>query len=145
MQTTIFKKRTLGLLGVAVLSVIFLAAAAPKGADQYSIYLNNKLIMKRYVGQPLTLKSLALDKANENDKLEVHYTSCHGISKDRRIQLKDDNGAVLQEWKFADNAGGGMSIPVKELLQWQKKNPHVNLFYASQQLPAGCLLVGLSL
>lgn len=147
MQHSIFKHRFLQVFTFAALSFILLTAFTPGGQDQYSLYLNNTLIVKRFVGEPLTLKGLALDKANQNDKLIIHYRHCHGVGQDRKIILKNDEGDILKEWKFANvtDSKSEMVIPVKELLQLEKKNGRVTLHYISNQAPKGQMLVGLNL
>lgn len=147
MQYTTFKNRIPGLLLFAVMSLLMLTAAAPGGVDYYKIYLNKKLIVERAVTDPLTLKSLALDKANADDNLTIHYRHCHMTANERRIQLKNEKGDVLKEWKFPDisTTDKPMTISVKELLVLQKKNTHLTLYYISQQAPKGQLLVGLQL
>lgn len=142
-------------LVMAALSVVVLVQPLIAGGDSYRIYLNNKLILQQYVGQPLSLESLALSEANANDKLVVYYNHCGATGRSRVVAIKDENGVVLKEWKFADAplkegsayapAGDdGMRIPVKEILELKAKNHGLSLFYSSQQLPAGRLLTKVS-
>lgn len=121
---------------------------AKAGGDSYEIYLNNKLILKQFVTQPLSISSLQLDKANLSDKLTIFYSHCGQPGKGRSLAIKDDKGNIVKQWKFADATElRGMIIPVKELLQLEKNNSktHLNLYYAAQQLPQGRMLTSIGL
>jgi len=146
MKSLLIKKAVLRPVILVALSIITLTSVAKAGVDSYTIYLNSKLVMKQYVTQPLSLASLPLDNAGSADMLVVYYNHCGAVGKGRSISVKDENGAVLKEWKFADAAGkdNGMAIPVKELLQLEKQHAHMNIYYASQQLPGGRLLTALN-
>ena len=121
-----------------------------RGVDSYRIYLNSKLILQQYVGQPLKLESLELGAANANDRLVVYYNHCGATGRSRSISVKDGNGNVLKEWKFRDAAvknsenvpaeDDAMVIPVKEILELKAKHPGLTLSYFAQQLPAGRML-----
>jgi hypothetical protein len=132
---------------VAIVITCLQAFSAKAGTDSYEIYLNNKLILRQVVTKALTLQSLQLDKANENDQLTIYYNHCGAIGKGRTIAIKDEKGNTIKEWMFADATGAdkGMTIPVKELLQLEKSYTHtsLNIFYAAQQLPQGRTLSGL--
>lgn len=132
---------------VATLIFCLQAFIVKAGTDSYEIYLNNKLILRQVVNKALTLQSLQLDKANKNDQLVIYYNHCGAIGKGRTIAIKDDKGNIIKEWKFADFNGTdkGMTIPVKELLQFEKSYAHtpLNLFYSAQQLPQGRTLSAL--
>ncbi|RYU91897.1 hypothetical protein EWM62_00180 [Mucilaginibacter terrigena] len=113
------------------------------GLDSYEIYLNNRLLMKQYVNQPLNLRVLQLEKTQQNDKLQIAYTHCinKGTGTGRAVALKDENGNTLHKWSFTNAAGSGpkMTIAVKDLLQLQKKNPghELSLYYTAHELPKG--------
>lgn len=147
MQPGIFKK-LMGIFSLlAIAGLTTLMASNKGGADHYTIYLNNKLLVRQFVGQPLTLKSLQLDQANKNDQLVIYYSHCGKIGQGRSIVIRDEEGNTLKEWKFpnASDAGSGMTISVKELLLLQKKGSGLNMYYASDELPKGRMLVGLDL
>jgi hypothetical protein len=121
-----------------------------RGTDSYRIYLNGKMLLQQYVGQPLKLGSLALGPANSNDNLVVYYNHCGATGRSRSITVKDENGNVLKEWKFRDAAvknemnipaeDDGMTIPVKDILELQAKHSGMTLNYSARQLPAGRML-----
>ncbi|MXV51146.1 hypothetical protein GS399_09210 [Pedobacter sp. HMF7647] len=116
------------------------------GLDSYEIYLNNKLLLKQYVNQPLNLRVLQLDKAQENGQLQIVYTHCMNKSAGtgRSLALKDESGHVLRKWTFADANGSDlkMRIPVNDLVQLQKKNSghELSLFYTAHELKKGEML-----
>ncbi|MBA2562613.1 MAG: hypothetical protein H0V14_06800 [Chitinophagaceae bacterium] len=147
MQHSNFKQTLVKAFTFAALSLFTFNAKA--GGDSYQIYLNNKLLLKQYVTQPLNVKSLQLDKANLNDRLVIFYSHCGQTGKGRSIAIKDEKGKIIKEWKFANSTGSNesMIIPVKELLQLEKNNLNgrLHLYYASQQLPKGRMLTSLNL
>lgn len=111
---------------VALLFAGILCMSAATGVDSFEIYLNNKLLMRHMLTEPLTLKTLRLMEANTNDQLKIVFTQCHApnkTGKNRKITLMDEQGAVVKEWKFSNSeTNNPMVIPVKELLAVQKKN-----------------------
>ena len=134
---------------LAIFSILLFGTAfqAKAGLDSYEIYLNNKLILKQYVNQPLTLESLGLDQSNINDQLIIHYSQCNApdkMGKGRSISVKDASGNTIKKWSFADAKSGqtGMVIPVKELLQLEKKTPlsKLSLYYTAEGHATGQLL-----
>ena len=134
---------------ITTLLLTLFTASATAGLDSYSIYLNNKLVLKQSVNEPLNLQGLQLDKADANDQLVIYYSECHApnkIGKGRRISVKDDQGNTIKEWRFDDVSGtdNGMKIPVKELLELKKRSKgNFTLVYAASQLPQGQKLTGL--
>lgn len=121
------------------------------GLDSYEIYLNNKLILKQTVNQPLSLRVLQLGKAKENDQLHINYIHCmkKGAGTDRSIVLKDEKGNTLKKWVFANTTGSDLTMPiaVKELLQLEKKyaNRDLSFHYTARELPKGEMLAFLRL
>lgn len=122
------------------------------GLDSYEIYLNNKLILKQAVNQPLSLRMLKLKDVKESDQLRINYRHCtteKGVGTDRIILLKDDKGNTLKKWAFANATGSdlNMTIAVKELLQLEKKNANreLSLQYTARELPKGETLATLHL
>ena len=110
------------------------------GLDKFEIYLNNKLLQKQYVNQPLNLRVLQLDKAKESDQLQIIYSHCmrdNGPGTGRSISVKDENGTTLHKWVFTDATGADlkMTIAVKDLLQLEKKNTdhQLSLYYNAKE------------
>ncbi len=131
----------------ALVVLALLTFSAKAGRDSYEIYLNNKLILKQYVAEPLSIKSLQLDKLNSGDKLVIFYSHCGQTGKGRSIAIKDDAGKIVKEWKFANASvpKSGMVIPARELMEIAKNKSHLTLFYAAQELPKGQMLASLTL
>lgn len=131
------KKRFIPLAAFCSLFLFAFTPSATAGLDSFEIYLNNRLLVRQTVDKPLSLENLQLDKSNVNDRLVIRYSQCtapNKIGKGRKIVIKDANGAVVKEWKFADTDDMGMSIPVKELLELEKKNGKapLNLVYTAE-------------
>ncbi len=134
----------------AVFSILLCCTAgkAKAGLDSYEIYLNEKLILKQYVNEPLKLARLQLTEANINDRIIINYSQCNmpdKIGKGRSISVKDANGKTIKEWKFTNASGtsAGMTIPVQELLALNKeaaKGKELTLFYAAEGLRPGQML-----
>jgi hypothetical protein len=115
------------------------ALQAKAGLDSYEIYLNDKLLLKQFVNEPVSLASLQLNNSNQNDKIIIYYSQCNApgkVGKGRSISIKDDNGQVVKEWKFEDasDSKAAMVIPVKDLLQLERSNAgqSLSLFYNAQ-------------
>ena len=149
MQRLIFKRAIVKAFVFTTLCLTAFTMSAKAGLDSYEIYLNNKLIVKQAVNQPLSLKDLQLDKANANDQLVIHYSQCNApgkVGKGRNIIVKDAEGKTLKEWKFADATGANtrMVIPVKELLALEKNGGGgtLNLYYAAIDRSEGQILAG---
>jgi hypothetical protein len=136
---------------LVVLCLIAFSFICKAGGDRYEIYLNDKLITKKYVGQSgVDVGNLQLDKTNYEDKLVIYYSHCGTIAKGRSILIKDEQNRVLKEWKFADATGAdvSMSIPVKDMLDLQNKNANISLslyYFSSQYLPKGRMLTAIRL
>ncbi|WP_257667917.1 hypothetical protein [Parapedobacter tibetensis] len=150
MQRTIFKQAFAQLFTLVTLCFIAVGFTTGIGLDSYEIYLNNKLILKQSVNQPLSLRKLQLGKTNDNDQLRIYYKHCtvKGSGTDRSIILKDEKGNILKKWEFANTTGSNtdMVISAKELSQLKKDNVHrdLSLHYTAQELPKGEMLAFLS-
>jgi len=141
MKITTFNRAFIKVFTLITLSLTAFSFTTKFGLDGYEIYLNNKLILKQYVNQPISLRVLQLDKAKEGDELRIKYTHCSnkGPGTGRNIVLKDEQGNTLKKWTFADATGSdfNMTIAVKELLQVEKKNARheLTLYYTARELP----------
>ena len=147
-----FKQSMLKTFIATALFLTTFSFAAIAGGDTYEIYLNNKLVFKQRVlnTTAVDLNSLPLTKANYNDELEIYYSHCGVTGTGRSIEIKDDQGNVLKEWKFADATGNNASmlIPVKEILDLQKNNANASLslyYFSSKYLPKGLMLTSIKL
>ena len=147
MKPLFFKQKFL----LAVVLLLSTAFSAKAGLDSYEIYLNDRLILKQYVNQPLSLESLALNQSNINDRLVIYYSQCNApgkIGKSRTLLIKDATGKIVKQWKFADANSGrsSMVIAVKDLLELDKKTGGaLTLYYVADGRPDGQLLTNLRL
>lgn len=114
---------------------------ASPGGDKYEIYLNNKLVLEQYVSMRTPVKYLTLHQANYNDRIDVMYSHCGTIGKNRIIVLKDGN-KILKKWVFEEGSGATMSWKVSDIMDLQKgrEKAALKLYYSSRELPDGRLL-----
>jgi hypothetical protein len=149
MKKTSFTRAFARAFSLIALCLAVSAFTAKVGLDSYEIYLNDRLLLKHYVNQPLNLRMLQLEKADPNDQLFIRYTHCNikGAGTSRSIVIKDGNGHTLKQWEFADVAGPdiGMAIPVKELLLLEKNNAdhELSIHYTARELPKGEMLASI--
>ena len=126
----------------------FLSFSDRKGGDSLEIYLNNKLVVEQFMYRDKTVKSLVLTDANYNDKLSVRYSHCGRPGTERSIALKDAQDRVVKQWTFANSNGKNtdMSCNVKDIMDLQKTKGQLTLrlFYTSNELPKGMVLVSVT-
>ncbi|MBN7802750.1 hypothetical protein J0A67_17870 [Algoriphagus aestuariicola] len=147
MKTPNAKTTITSLLAALIIGLITMAFSPKLGLDSYEIYLNDKLIMKQYINQPLNLRTLQLDKAAPEDLLWVKYNHCtikSGSGSERVIVLKDAQGHELKQWTFANSPSENkpMKVSVAELRQLEKAHAEhqISMYYKSKELPGGELL-----
>jgi hypothetical protein len=122
---------------LAFLSFFILAVSAMAGVDSYEVYLNNKLLIRQSMSQPLDLKTLALSDAKRSDKLVIKYLQCNApnkTGKNRTISVTNAAGKVIKEWKFKDatDDNTAMDIPVGDVIDLRKSaTGTLNLCYAA--------------
>ena len=130
-------------------STILFSFSSNWGGDSFQIYLNKKLVMKEFVHNATGTKSFNMDKASYDDQVEVYYSHCGQVGKNRAISLRDENNRVIKELHFADYNGNnsGMSFKVSDFLNWDKRNgvDEVNIYYSAKELPNGRLLANIHL
>lgn len=126
--------------GMLAITLSSFAPAKPSfGLDTFAVYLNEKLILKQAVNEPISLQSLQLGKANASDRLVIYYSQCNvenKVGKSRVLAIKNAKGHTVREWKFADSKTGEsvMTISVRDLLQMDKTlaMEELHLFYAAE-------------
>ena len=128
-----------------MLTVICLQSFFHKGGDYYKVLLNGKMMAEQYLTKPVSLKTMSLNTANRNDQLTVYYSHCGQSGKSRTITLKNEEGKILKEWKFADSKSLEMALPVREVLQASAKVNAASVYYASREIPSGRQLINLNL
>ena len=144
MKSSISRVAFLRTFLLVVLTINFLAVSARRdtdlslGVDSYAIYLNDKLLVKQSLADPIDLKTLPLTEANRNDNLVIQYMQCNApskIGKNRVISIRDEDGKIVKEWRFkdADQSGSSMIIPVKDVLALQKSaSGTLSFFYSAE-------------
>ncbi len=118
------------------IAILGMSATTLAGIDSYEVYLDNKLLIRQSMAEPLDLKTLAITDANRSQKLIIKYLQCNApnqTGKNRAISVRDENGKIIREWKFknAEKQGSVMEIPVSEVLALQKSATSTLALYYS--------------
>jgi len=131
---------------VAVKSLLILLCAtlfsfsSKKGGDSFEIVLNGKRVLQQFVYASKGIQTIQLTQTSENDKLDIYYSHCGQVGKNRYVTIKDEKDQAIKVWKFEDAADkhGVMSFKLKDILSLRKnKTDKLNLFYSSSERPAG--------
>ena len=143
------KQRTIKSIFLLGLSALLFSFSGNWGGDSFQIYLNKKLVVKDYVHNSMGTKSFSMDKSTYDDEVEVYYSHCGQVGKNRAITIKDENNRLLKELHFADYSGknSGMSFKVSDFVNWDKRNgvDQLNIYYSSNELTNGRLLASIVL
>ncbi len=153
MKPETIKQALVKLYMLAALCFITFGFTTKAGLDSYEIYLNDKLVLQQYVNQPLNLRKLKLNTANDQDELRIHYKHCtkDDVGSGRSITIKDQKGNTLKKWEFADvrSNRSAMVIPVKALRALEKSNGKDGLYLhynaKEHEHPEGEMLASLQL
>ena len=147
MQRLTFQKGLILFLAFFAACPFLSGFTSKPGGDSYEIRLNNKVILKQFVHQPLEVKTLALNYAGPNDQLTVYYSHCGVTGKERTIAVRDSKNKILKKWSFKDAGAsdGGMVLPVKDLVELEKSTGSgaLSVCYSAKELPEGRTLVSL--
>lgn len=143
MRTTNQTSVIFRFLGLSLLLVSFFAFRPVPGGDVYQIFLNDKLLLKQLVIEPIDLRTLSLEKAKPTDKLVVYYSHCGTVGKGRAIKIQNSKGEIVKQWQFPDSEDGAMVIPVKELIQLKTAGGDLRMTYSSREIPKGRMLTSL--
>jgi hypothetical protein len=130
-----------------VTSTALFSFSAGKGGDSFEIYLNGKLLVQQFVYKDNSVKSLQVNYASADDRLDVYYSHCGQTGKSRYITIKDAKDRALKVWQFPDTGErkSAMTIMLKDIPGLQKNTvSSINLFYSSKELPSGRLLASIS-
>ena len=118
------------------------------GGEGFEVYLNNKLVLQQFGEKMNVVKTLQLDQSESNGQLAIRYYHCGQPGRSRTVTIKDENNAVLKEWKFGDtkDVAAKLCCNVKDILSLPKlrTGKKVQLYYTSTQLPKGRLLAMLT-
>ena len=131
---------------IPVKSLLILSCAtlfsfsSKRGGDSFEIVLNGKRVLQQFVYASKGVQTIQLTQTSDNDKLDIYYSHCGQVGKDRYITIKNEKGQPIKAWKFADavDKKGAMSFKLKDILSLRKnKTDKLNLSYSSSELPAG--------
>jgi hypothetical protein len=131
------------------MSLLLFSFSTNWGGDSYQIYLNKKLMLKEYVSQGHAAQTFSLDKGSYNEEVDIYYSHCGQVGKNRTISIKDGNNRLVKELHYPDFNGknSGMSFKVSDFLNWDKRNgvDQLNIYYSSLELTNGRLLASIML
>jgi len=130
---------------ITVKSLLILLCAtlfsfSKRGGDSFEIVLNGKRVLQQFVYASKGVQTIQLTQTSDNDKLDIYYSHCGQVGKNRYITIKNEKDQPIKVWKLADAAdkNGAMSFKLKDILSLRKnKTDKLNLFYSSSELPAG--------
>lgn len=132
-------KKISKLFGLMITSFLLFSFSTGKGGDSFQIYLNGKMLMEQYVHMEKSVKSLQINSASANDKLDIYYSHCGHTGTDRSITVKDEKNNALKTWKFGNTKEkSAMTVMVKDIHAVLKnKESKFSLVYSSKELPSG--------
>ncbi len=144
------KKKTFLFVGLVVLSAFFTTAfVSPRGGEGFQIYIGNKLVVEQFGKEVKQVKNLLLEPSQIKSELKVKFYHCGMAGKSRTLDLRMPGKGVLKQWQFANEEGKnfGITVPVKEILDLQKKAGAgiLHLFYSSREAPEGKFLAGIAM
>lgn len=131
---------------IAAKSVLLLVCAtlfsfsSRKGGDSFEIVLNGKKVLQQFVYASKGVQTIQLTQTSDNDKVDIYYSHCGQVGKNRYITIKNEKDQPIKVWKFTDagDKNAAMSFKLKDILCLRKnKTDKLNLFYSSSELPAG--------
>jgi hypothetical protein len=133
--------KIIALKSLMILLCASLFSFSPKrGGDSFEIVLNGKRVLQQFVYASKGVQTIQLIQTSDNDKLDIYYSHCGQVGKNRYITIKNEKDQPIKVWKFEDatNNNGAMSFKLKDILSVRKnKTDQFTLFYSSSELPAG--------
>lgn len=144
-QKTSSRQAAIRSLGVLVLCATLFSFSEKIGVDSFTIYLNDKLLIRQYVTPEERVKTVALNVSSSNDVLKVHYNHCGKIGTKRSMAIRDGKKKTLKTWYFSDNTPPVMDLGVKEVLVHRKDAGHqgLQLVYSCREIPEGMVLASI--
>ncbi len=133
-------------LSLLAICMALLSFSSRWGGEGFEIFINNKLVLQQFGKDMNTVKNFQLDQRYSNAELTIKYYHCGSPGKNREITVRDAQNSVLKEWRFGDvsvNDATGMTCSVNDILYLQKRNKDnpLGLYYSSEELPKGKLLM----
>src|SRR5437868_5975630 len=87
------------------MSLLLFSFSTNWGGDSYQIYLNKKLLLKEYVSQGHAAQTFSLDKGSYNEEVDIYYSHCGQVGKNRTISIKDGHNRLVKELHYPDFNG----------------------------------------
>jgi hypothetical protein len=125
---------------LVLLCATLFSFSSKRGGDSFEIVLNGKRVLQQFVYASKGIQTIQLAQTSDNDKLDIYYSHCGQVGKNRYITIKNEKDQPIKVWKLADavDKNGVMSFKLKDILSLRKnKTDKLNLFYSSSELPAG--------
>jgi hypothetical protein len=149
---TYFMLQKSGIKQAAIRSLVLVAVCATMfsfspGGDSFTIYLNDKVMIRQYVTPEASARTLALNEINANDVLKVHYNHCGKTGIKRSMAVQDSRKKILKTWHFSDNTPALMELSIKEVVAFRKDaGPQgLQLVYSSVEIPEGMVLASITM
>jgi hypothetical protein len=125
---------------LVLVCVTLLSFSSKRGGDSFEITLNGKRVLQQFVYASKGVQTIQLTPTSDNDKLDIYYSHCGQVGKNRYITIKNEKDQPIKVWKFQDatDNNAGMSLKLKDILSLRKnKTDKLNLCYSSSELPKG--------
>jgi len=126
-------------LAATGLAFLLFAFNTRPGAHSVQVYVDDKLVVERFIDTRLDAPRVVLDPAH-NQQLIVRYNECGRTVMGRKLTIRSSKGAMLKQWSFAGEStgfGNPMSCSVKELSALKSKDAPLRLYYTSKDFPEG--------
>jgi len=122
--------------------------SGPNGGDSYRVYFNDKLMLEQFVHMDKSVRNLELPARSENGQVDVYYSHCGKVGKNRYLTIQDENRRPIHVWEYPDavDGAGAMNFTVKQVMPLLKnKEDKFFLSYSSRELPKGITIASFSL
>ena len=125
---------------VVLLCATLFSFSSNRGGDSFEIVLNGKRVLQQFVYASKSVQTIQLVQSSDNDKLDIYYSHCGQVGKNRHVTIKNEKDQPIKVWKFEDtpDKDGAMSFKLRDILSLRKnKTEKLILFYSSSELPSG--------
>ena len=113
------------------------------GGEGFEVYLNNKLVVQQYGDKMNQVSSLGLERLSAGDKLVIKYWHCGRSGRNRVVLVRDASEKTVKTFRYPDTTPvTGMEVPLADIVSRKDSKP-LRLFYSSDQLPKGRVLLEL--
>ena len=92
--------------------------SSKRGGDSFEIVLNGKRVLQQFVYASKSVQTIQLVQSSDNDKLDIYYSHCGQVGKNRYVTIKNEKDQPIKVWKFEDAADkdGAMMRPNPSLM-----------------------------